>query len=372
MKRKNNIFFSAFVLIATFAFIISPLGVYADSAFSSGSEISESECTSQGGTVKHNFYLFLTQAWVGEDGHQGYYNKLQNLDGHSETKNTGKKFKIGFTTANDKIIKHGKVNVTTSTTDSSDGLQSWSLNTFYTIRENIRQNGGTDEQITEGKNSYALASVWYDENGDETTANAETPPTVAESKAASYNQNYTFNADDATVRVGHSGIIQIERTYTPETVSSAQDPWRGNVFHPAVYYLKYCAFDSNASGGDEPSTDGGVVAQVMYKIEYNANGGVGAPETQTANVGKSLTISSTKPSYVGNVFLGWSTDPKATEPMSQYAPGQVYSDSKDLKLYAVWSPKTGVSDYLMATAIIAGVAGLGLFISKRKKLFKQI
>ena len=44
-----------------------------------------------------------------------------------------------------------------------------------------------------------------------------------------------------------------------------------------------------------------------WSIIYNANGGTNAPSTQTANVGQSITITSSKPTRNGYTFLGWST-----------------------------------------------------------------
>ena len=50
----------------------------------------------------------------------------------------------------------------------------------------------------------------------------------------------------------------------------------------------------------------------QWNISYNANGGSGAPGTQTKKYGTSLTLSSTKPTRTGYTFLGWSTSSTAT------------------------------------------------------------
>lgn len=83
------------------------------------------------------------------------------------------------------------------------------------------------------------------------------------------------------------------------------------------------------------------------KLEFNANGGSGAPATQSdsyidyASYGsgyKTFTIPPTEPTWSGHVFLGWSTDSSATA-ASYQATG---SDTIDVyygdttKLYAVW------------------------------------
>ena len=74
-------------------------------------------------------------------------------------------------------------------------------------------------------------------------------------------------------------------------------------------------------------------------VTYNANGGSGAPGSQSINVfnsttSGSITISSTKPTRSGYTFLGWSTSSTATS--ASYASGTAYSFSNSVTLYAVW------------------------------------
>ena len=77
-----------------------------------------------------------------------------------------------------------------------------------------------------------------------------------------------------------------------------------------------------------------------YSIRYNANGGTGAPASQTKTYGVPLTLSVVKPTRAGYDFLGWSTDP--TTMLTNYAPGERYTDEASITLYAVWRyvPKT--------------------------------
>lgn len=71
-----------------------------------------------------------------------------------------------------------------------------------------------------------------------------------------------------------------------------------------------------------------------YTVSYNANGGSGAPASQTKTYGTALTLSSTKPTRSGYTFLGWSSSSTATSP-SYYA-GGTFSGNYGLTLYAVW------------------------------------
>lgn len=57
-----------------------------------------------------------------------------------------------------------------------------------------------------------------------------------------------------------------------------------------------------------------------YTIRYDANGGTGAPASQTKTYGVPLTLSEVKPMRAGYEFLGWSTDPATM--LTNYAPGE--------------------------------------------------
>ena len=82
-----------------------------------------------------------------------------------------------------------------------------------------------------------------------------------------------------------------------------------------------------------------------YTIRYDANGGTGAPASQTKTYGVPLTLSAVKPTRTGYEFLGWATSRNAT--VSEYAPGERYTDEAGVTLYAVWRyiPKTYTVSY---------------------------
>ena len=70
-----------------------------------------------------------------------------------------------------------------------------------------------------------------------------------------------------------------------------------------------------------------------YTVTYNANGGSGAPSAQKKYYGKSLTLSSTKPTRAGYTFAGWSTSSSGSV---AYASGASYTANNAVTLYAVW------------------------------------
>lgn len=74
---------------------------------------------------------------------------------------------------------------------------------------------------------------------------------------------------------------------------------------------------------------------ITYTITYNANGGSGAPGSQTKKYGTALTLSRTIPSRSKYNFEGWHTSSTATTKL--YSAGGSYTANAAATLYAVWS-----------------------------------
>lgn len=83
-------------------------------------------------------------------------------------------------------------------------------------------------------------------------------------------------------------------------------------------------------------------------LAYNANGGTGAPSSQTHLINTTSKISGVKPTRDKYVFLGWSTSSTATTPTyivdGQYT-NNSFPDGATVTLYAVWMKK-GPSIYI--------------------------
>lgn len=73
---------------------------------------------------------------------------------------------------------------------------------------------------------------------------------------------------------------------------------------------------------------------VRYTITFNANGGTGAPASQTKYYNVGLALSTTAPSRTGYSFLGWATNSNAS--IATYAAGGSYTENESATLYAVW------------------------------------
>lgn len=86
-----------------------------------------------------------------------------------------------------------------------------------------------------------------------------------------------------------------------------------------------------------------IPALAKYTVSYSANGGSGAPSSQTKYYGKALTLSTTKPTRTGYTFLGWSTSSTATS--ATWAAGGSYTTNASDTLYAVWKANTYTITY---------------------------
>ena len=74
-----------------------------------------------------------------------------------------------------------------------------------------------------------------------------------------------------------------------------------------------------------------------HTVSYNANGGRGAPGSQTKWWGEVLTLSSTRPTRANHTFLGWATSAGGAV---AYQPGGRYGADNNVTLYAKWKLAT--------------------------------
>lgn len=98
---------------------------------------------------------------------------------------------------------------------------------------------------------------------------------------------------------------------------------------------------------------GSTITEYTYQLNYNANGGSGAPAAQTATTSlqsHGFTIPATVPTRAGYTFLGWDTSRNAQN--AGYRAGDIFSlsaSSPTGTLYAVWEedmePSLADGDY---------------------------
>lgn len=105
--------------------------------------------------------------------------------------------------------------------------------------------------------------------------------------------------------------------------------WSTSATATSASYAAGASYTANAS-----DTLYAVWKANTYTVAYNANGGSGAPASQTKTYGKTLTLSSVKPTRTYYNFKGWSTSSTATS--AAYAAGASYTANAAMTLYAVW------------------------------------
>lgn len=91
------------------------------------------------------------------------------------------------------------------------------------------------------------------------------------------------------------------------------------------------------------STTVSVSARTSYTVSYNANGGSGAPSSQTKWHDETLKLSTTQPTRTGYTFNGWNTNSSGTG--TNYLAGANYTSNAALTLYAKWTPVTYTVTY---------------------------
>lgn len=126
------------------------------------------------------------------------------------------------------------------------------------------------------------------------------------------------------------------------TLSATKPTWSGHTF---LGWATSSTGGVSYSSGGQYGEDKDITLYAVWKVNatativYNANGGSGAPSSQTATPSSLVVLSMTVPTKTNCIFLGWSTSSSATSPTyyagSTYTVGAISSDAT-ITLYAVW------------------------------------
>lgn len=137
---------------------------------------------------------------------------------------------------------------------------------------------------------------------------------------------------------GIGNIYDQRRTFSGNSFDFSASRGVGTSYNNRTYTV-HAWWDSSgfSHGTDYATTTVTVpaVARPTYTVSYNANGGTGAPASQTKQHDITLTLSSTQPTRSGYKFAGWGTS--ATDTGVKYAAGGQYTGNASITLYAIWS-----------------------------------
>ena len=179
---------------------------------------------------------------------------------------------------------------------------------------------------------------------------------VWESAPNTYTYTLNFNANGGTGAPATMTYGPTTVDYHVFTIPSTEPTYTGYVFKgwslsqqtPGTGTAQYHA-------GDTLRTSPSIYSRTLYAVwgptytytlNFNANGGTGAPATMTYGpTGDDyhvFTIPSTEPTYPGYVFKGWSLSQETPgSGTAQYHAGDTLRNSSSLRsrtLYAVWGP----------------------------------
>ena len=193
----------------------------------------------------------------------------------------------------------------------------------FTGTYSISGNGSATKTITVTFRNF------NDDNGDSATKNVSFNVTVP----AWTSYKVTYNAN------GGSGAPGDQTKWKDQTLTlSGTKPTRTGYSFLGWSTSSTATSATYSAGGSYTANSAATLYAVWkantYTVTYNANGGSGAPGSQTKTYGKTLTLSSTKPTRTNYNFKGWATSASATS--ATYAAGGSYTNNSAVTLYAVW------------------------------------
>ena len=145
-------------------------------------------------------------------------------------------------------------------------------------------------------------------------------------RTVTYNANGGSGAPSAQTAIATNAITlsSVQPTYTGFTFKR----WNTNASDTGTAYAPGASY----AAGRASAT---LYAIWNHTITYNANGGSGAPGSQTALKTSAITVSTTKPTRNGYTFHHWNT--KADGTGTTYNPGSTFAaNAAGVTLYAIW------------------------------------
>ena len=211
----------------------------------------------------------------------------------------------GFVRAPNYDAVNGSVNVETNVNFQPESSKYSIGETNAVLSAKITVSGGASY-----KDATQMGIILYDANGNELARKSESAYTGYDGYLLSW---YDVNSElGVTLQKGTKYKFQFFV-----------------VINGTTYYEK------DAMGSLREFTTSG--APVYYTISYDANGGTGAPASQSKIHGTDVVLSSQIPNKQGYTFLGWSGSPTGSV---EFQAGAVCTYNYNLTLYAVWQANT--------------------------------
>lgn len=195
---------------------------------------------------------------------------------------------------------------------------------------------------TSYNNRTYTVHAWWDSSGfshgtDYATTTVTVPAVARPTYTVSYNANGGSGAPSNQTKQ-HDITLTLSST-KPTRSGYEFAGWGTSATDTAVKY----------SAGGQYTENANITLYAIWRndakltLAYNANGGSGAPSSQTHLINTTSKISGAAPTRNNYVFLGWSTSSTATKPTyiinGQYT-NNSFTNGATVTLYAVWAKKS--------------------------------
>lgn len=198
----------------------------------------------------------------------------------------------------------------------------------FGVALDITATGGTVTRTSATKYTVAINVSWETYySGAQTNYGMSATSGGVTKTISSFGTKRSSGSGSFTGTYTISGNGSATKTITV-TFKTYEEDWQGNITESATKNVTF-----NVT----------VPAWTSYTVKYNANGGSGAPSSQTKWEDQTLTLSSTKPTRTGYSFQGWATSSSATS--ATYSAGGSYTANAAATLYAVWKANTYTVKY---------------------------
>lgn len=210
------------------------------------------------------------------------------------------------------------------TVDVNKSMSSWTTAQITSKSFSVTRTTSTQKLTVSAKLSWPNSTVKGYSSGTKATATA--------SVSAKPSYTITYNANGGSGAPGKQtkwyGTTLKLSTTKPTRTGYTFKNWSTDFGDGSVYFNPGGNYTRNSAATLYANWTANT-----YTVSYNANGGTGAPSSQTKTYGVALTLSSTKPTRTNYNFLGWATS--ATGAV-EYQPGASYTKNGAVTLYAIW------------------------------------
>lgn len=212
----------------------------------------------------------------------------------------------------------------------SGGTGSYNINgvtgTNLMASGTVQVNKGTSTQSISFSVSFPFNLTWSKQYKGTLSASGSVTVSAKTSYTVTYNANGGSGAPGKQTKIYGTNLTL--STGKPTRTGYTFKGWATSASGSATYQPGG-SYSANAN-----ITLYAVWQKSTFAITYNANGGTGAPSSQTKTYGVDKTLTASTPTRTDYKFIGWGIT--AFDTTAKYQPGGTYSTDADITLYAIW------------------------------------